>query len=164
MGSRLEVAMATSAYRRAAAAWQKPRESGLQAVIKERAVAWRAEPTVSRVERPTKLHRARELGYKAKRGFIVVRVRVRKGSGEKLKPMAGRRPKAMGLKKIKPGKGKRLIAVGRAAKRFPNLTVLNSYPLWEDGRYKWFEVIMVDPSHPSVRADGELMHRLGLEA
>jgi len=39
----------------------------------------------------------------------------------------------------------RLIAEERAARRFPNLEVLNSYWIWEDGRFKWFEVVMVDP-------------------
>ena len=46
----------------------------------------------------------------------------------------------------------RLIAEERAGKKFPNLEVLNSYWVWEDGRFKWYEVIMVDPmilsNHP----------------
>ncbi|MEM2486836.1 MAG: 50S ribosomal protein L15e, partial [Candidatus Bathyarchaeia archaeon] len=39
---------------------------------------------------------------------------------------------------------------------FPNLEVLNSYWVGEDGRYKWFEVIMVDPHHPAIRADKDI--------
>jgi large subunit ribosomal protein L15e len=38
----------------------------------------------------------------------------------------------------------KLIAEERAARRFPNLEVLNSYWVWEDGVHKWFEVLMVD--------------------
>jgi large subunit ribosomal protein L15e len=46
-----------------------------------------------------------------------------------------------------------LIAEERAAKRFPNLEVLNSYWAGEDGQHKWFEVILVDVHHPAVRND-----------
>ncbi|MDQ3909462.1 MAG: ribosomal protein L15e, partial [Thermoproteota archaeon] len=34
--------------------------------LKFKAVAWRAEPTIHRIERPSRLDRARRLGYKAK--------------------------------------------------------------------------------------------------
>jgi len=59
----------------------------------------------------------------------------------------------MGVAKIKPAKSMRLIAEERTAKKFPNLEVLNSYWVWEDGRHKWFEVLMVDPHHPVVKSD-----------
>jgi large subunit ribosomal protein L15e len=59
----------------------------------------------------------------------------------------------MGVKKLKPAKSIQLIAEERAARKFPNLEVLNSYWVWEDGLHKWFEVIMVDPNHPVVRSD-----------
>jgi len=49
-----------------------------------------------------------------------------------------------------------LIAEERAAKRFSNLEALNSYWVGEDGQHKWFEVIMVDPSHPAIQSDGHL--------
>jgi len=50
----------------------------------------------------------------------------------------------MGVTKFKPAKSLQLIAEERAAKKFPNLEVLNSYWIWEDGQYKWFEVILAD--------------------
>jgi len=50
----------------------------------------------------------------------------------------------MGVVRFKPAKSIQLIAEERAGKRFPNLEVLNSFPVWQDGRDKWFEVIMVD--------------------
>jgi len=37
-----------------------------------------------------------------------------------------------------------------------NLEVLNSYWVGEDGRYKWFEVILVDRSHPAILSDPQL--------
>jgi large subunit ribosomal protein L15e len=62
----------------------------------------------------------------------------------------------MGVKKFKPAKSLRLIGEERASRKFPNLEVLNSYWVGEDGRYKWFEVIMVDPNHPVIKADGTI--------
>jgi large subunit ribosomal protein L15e len=51
----------------------------------------------------------------------------------------------MGVNKIKFSKNMRMIGEERVARKFPNLEVLNSYWVWEDGRQKWYEVIMVDP-------------------
>ncbi|UCC33738.1 MAG: 50S ribosomal protein L15e, partial [Candidatus Bathyarchaeota archaeon] len=62
----------------------------------------------------------------------------------------------MGIAKLKPAKSLRLIAEERAAKKFPNMEVLNSYWVWEDGRFKWFETILVDPSHPAIQSDKEI--------
>jgi large subunit ribosomal protein L15e len=42
------------------------------------------------------------------------------------------------------------VAERRASERYPNLKVLNSYFLYKDGRYAWYEVILVDPNHPVV--------------
>ena len=59
----------------------------------------------------------------------------------------------MGVTKLKIAKSLKLIAEERAARKFPNLEVLNSYWVWEDGLHKWYEVIMVDPNHPVIKAD-----------
>ena len=132
------------AYKYMARAWRKPGESYVKEIMRERVMIWRREPAIIRVDKPTRIDRARRLGYKDKPGYIVVRVRVRRGGLRKPRPRSGRRPKRMGVRKYKPAKSLRLIAEERAARRFPNLEVLNSYWVWEDGRYKWFEVIMVD--------------------
>jgi large subunit ribosomal protein L15e len=59
----------------------------------------------------------------------------------------------MGVNKFKLAKSIKLIGEERAARKFPNLEVLNSYWVGEDGRSKWFEVILVDPSHPVIKSD-----------
>ncbi|MCX8153483.1 MAG: 50S ribosomal protein L15e, partial [Candidatus Bathyarchaeota archaeon] len=74
----------------------------------------------------------------------------------KQRPRSGRRPKRMGVAKFKPAKSLRLIAEERVARKFPNLEVLNSYWVGEDGRSKWFEVILVDPNHPAIKADKDV--------
>jgi large subunit ribosomal protein L15e len=62
----------------------------------------------------------------------------------------------MGVAKFKPSKNIRLIAEERTAKKFPNLEVLNSYWVGQDGRSKWFEVILVDPHSPVIQADKDI--------
>jgi len=121
-----------------------------------RLVEWRRQPAVVRVDKPTRLDRARALGYKAKQGIIVVRVRVRRGGRRKPRPRAGRKPAGMGVEKLTPAKSIRLIAEERAARKFPNMEVLNSYYVAEDGKYFWYEVIMVDPHNPAVKSDKDL--------
>jgi large subunit ribosomal protein L15e len=144
------------AYKYIAEAWAKPEKSFVDELMRQRLIEWRRQPAITRVEKPTRLDRARKLGYKAKQGFVIVRVRVRRGGLRKQRPKAGRRPKRMGVKKFKPAKSMRLIAEERAARKFPNLEVLNSYWVGEDGRSKWFEIIMVDPHHPAITADKDI--------
>jgi len=145
-----------SAYHYIAEHWKRPYEGPMKEIMRQRLIEWRREPTVVRVERPTRLDRARALGYKAKQGFVIVRVRVRKGGQRKPRPDSGRRPKRMGVYGYAAWKSLRLIAEERAARKFPNLEVLNSYYVGEDGRYKWFEVIMVDPNHPAIQSDPDI--------
>jgi large subunit ribosomal protein L15e len=144
------------AYKYIAEAWSKPEKSFLDELMRQRLIEWRKQPAICRIEKPTRLDRARKLGYKAKQGFVIVRVRVRRGGLRKQRPKAGRRPKRMGVKKFKPAKSLRLIAEERAARKFPNLQVLNSYWVGEDGRSKWFEILMVDLNHPAIKADEDI--------
>lgn len=144
------------AYKYVAKAWKRPEASFVKDLMWQRLIEWRKQHAIIRVERPTRLDRARKLGYKAKQGFVVARVRVRRGGLSKTRPKAGRRQKRMGVAKFKPAKSLRLIAEERAARKFPNLEVLNSYWVWEDGRFKWFEVVMVDPSHPVIQSDKDV--------
>lgn len=141
------------AYKYVTEAWNKPEDSFVKDLMKQRVIKWRREPTVLRVDRPLRLDRARKLGYKAKLGYVVARVRVRRSGWRRPRPKAGRRQKRMGVTKLKLAKSLKLIAEERAARKFPNLEVLNSYWVWQDGMHKWFEVIMVDPNHPVIKAD-----------
>jgi large subunit ribosomal protein L15e len=144
-----------SLYSRLNELWrEKPEE--LKVSMKERLIRWRRQPSVVRVEKPLRLDRARQLGYKAKQGFVVVRVRVRRGGFQKPRPRAGRRPKTIGVVKHKVNITMKEEAVNHAVKKYPNLYPLGAYWVAEDGLYKWFEVIMVDPHHPSIRNDKDI--------
>ncbi|HLN45569.1 MAG: 50S ribosomal protein L15e [Chloroflexota bacterium] len=144
------------AYKYIAEEWAKPEKSFVEELMRQRLIEWRKQQTVTRIERPTRLDKARKLGYKAKQGFVIARTKVRRGGLRKIRPKAGRRPKRMGVNKFKPAKSLRLIAEERTARKFPNLEVLNSYWVGEDGRSKWFEVILVDRSSPSIKNDKDI--------
>ena len=62
--------------------------------IKQRAITWRKGPAIVKLERPSRIDRAKRLGYKAKQGFVVTRVRVGRGGMRKKRPRAGRRSKS----------------------------------------------------------------------
>ena len=134
------------AYKYIAEAWSKPEKSYVDELMSQRLIEWRKQRTIVRIERPTRLDRARKLGYKAKQGFVIARTRVRRGGMRKQRPRSGRRPKRMGVAKFKPAKSIRLIAE----------EVLNSYWVGEDGRHKWFEIILVDPNHPVIKTDKDV--------
>jgi large subunit ribosomal protein L15e len=121
---------------------------------KERIMQWRRESVVKKLERPTRPDRAKALGYKAKQGFVVARVRVRKGKRKRPKFKGGRVPKKMG-RFFPAGKSNKLMGEEKTARKFPNLEVLNSYYVGEDGQYKWFECILLDPENPNVSKDRE---------
>jgi len=142
-------------YKYVARLWKRPSEGPLAELYKSRLMKWRKEPTIVRVERPTRINRARAIGYKAKPGYVIVRVRVRKGGLNRPRPRSGRRPKRMGVYGYSPAKSAQLIAEERAARKYPNLVVLGSYWVGEDGMYKWYEVVMADPHHPAVKNDPE---------
>ena len=131
--------------------WKDREKTEFERYLRYRAIKWRREPTVHRVEQPTRIDRARALGYKAKQGYVVVRVRIRKGGARKPRPRSGRRQRALGVNLFTRAMNLKNIAELRAKKKYPNLRVLNSYYVWEDGLHHWFETILRDPSNPSSR-------------
>lgn len=137
-------------------AWKKPGESPIDELLWSRMQKWRREPAVVRVDHPTRLDRARSLGFKAKQGIIVARVQIRRGGRRKSRWQRGRRTKHMGVNKITPGKSIQRIGEERVARRYPNMQVLNSYWVGEDGKSKWYEIILVDTSHPVIKKDKNL--------
>jgi len=128
--------------------------------LRERAIKWRKENAVTRIEKPSRIQRARRLGYKAKQGIIVVRMRVGTGGMRRKRPRSGRRPKHLGVTRIKADVSMKAVADRRVLERYPNMKLLGSYYLYKDGMHYWFEVILADPSHPRVSKDKELRKRL----
>jgi len=148
--------MAKSMYAYVREAWKKPAETGVKELQWQRMQEWRREESVVRLEHPTRIDRARNLGYKAKQGIAVVRVRIRRGGRRKPRYVRARRTARMGVNRMTAGKSLQRIAEERASVKYPNMEVLNSYWVGQDGKQKWFEVILVDGNHPSIKADRNL--------
>jgi large subunit ribosomal protein L15e len=148
--------MSKGMYHYMGQAWKKPKDDFMKREQWARMVQYRRETSLVRLDRPTRLDRARELGYKAKQGYVIVRSRVRRGGLRKHTIRKGRRPKRKGITKITMGKNIQRIAEERTRKKFPNLEVLNSYWIGEDGRSKYYEVILVDPHHSVIKNDPKI--------
>ena len=119
---------------------------------KKRLIEWRKEPVTVRIERPTRLDRARAVGYRAKEGIILVRQKILKSRRMRPQFRAGRRSKAMRRKKI-VNMSYQWICEQRAARKFLNCEVLNSYFVARDGKHEWYEIILVDRNHPAIKKD-----------
>ena len=128
--------------------------------LRQRAVIWRNQNALTRVEKPSRIARARRLGYKAKQGIIVIRMRVGTGGMRKQRPRGGRRPKHLGVTKIKADVSMKQVAERRVLQRYPNMKLLGSYFLYKDGMHYWFEIILADPSHPRIAKDKEMRKRV----
>lgn len=128
--------------------------------LKSRLIQWRTESTVTRLDRPTNIARARELGYKAKQGVIVARVRVARGLSKRQKPHRGRKPSKYG-RFFDHKKSLQSRAEERAARRFANCEVLNSYYVGEDGTSKFFEIILIDRTHPAIMSSSDYSGVIG---
>ncbi len=128
--------------------------------LRQKAVIWRNENAITRVEKPSRIARARRLGYKAKQGIVVIRMRVGTGGMRKERPRGGRRPKHLGVTKIKADVSMKQVAERRVLERYPNMKLLGSYFLYKDGMHYWFEVVLADPSHPRIAKDKEIRKRV----
>ncbi|GAB3684827.1 50S ribosomal protein L15e [Salinarchaeum chitinilyticum] len=148
--------MARSFYSHIRDAWRDPDDGKLAELQWQRKQEWRDQGAIVRIDRPTRLDRARQLGYKAKQGIVVARVSVRKGTARKQRFKAGRRSKRQGVNRIGRRKNIQRIAEERASRRFRNLRVLSSYWVGEDGSQKWHEIVLVDPEHPAIENDDDL--------
>ncbi len=131
--------------------WKQPKEN-LGALWKQHLITWRREPATIRLAHPTRIDRARALGFRAKQGIFVVRQRVSAGAHKRPDFDGGRHSKHFRTTLIL-AKNYQLIAEERATKKFPNCEVLNSYYVAGDSKHYWYEVILVDRAHPAVRAD-----------
>ena len=132
--------------------WKKPDTK----MLRERMIEWRSQNAVEKVEKPLRLDRARSLGYKAKKGIIVLRVKVQRGGRKrKREGVKGRKTRKTTIRKTLKMNYK-WVAEMRAARKYPSLEVLNSYNLGKDGQHYFYEVIMVDPSKPEIKNDRTL--------
>merc|ERR1712134_194482 len=114
------------AYKYQQELWRKKQSDCMKYLLRVRTWHYRQLPSIHRAVTPTRPAKARQMGYKAKQGFSVFRVRIQS------------------------------VAEERVGKALGGLRVMNSYWVGQDSTYKYFEVIMVDPQHKTIRRDGDL--------
>lgn len=131
--------------------WKKPSEE-FTIDQRKRMIDWRASERVTKIEKPLRLDKARAIGYKAKKGFVVLRVTVKRGGHYRSRPASRRRGSKQGVRKVLK-MSYQWIAEQRAQNHHKNLEVLNSYPIGADGKFYFYEVIMVDPEAPEIKSD-----------
>merc|ERR1711968_114289 len=129
----------------------KKQSDVLRFLLRVRCWEYRQLPCITRLTKPSRIYKARTMGYKAKQGFIIYRVRVRRGNRKKpvSKGIVYGKPSNQGVSQLKPKRNLRVVAEGRVGRKCGGLRVLNSYWVNQDSTYKFFEVILVDPAHKS---------------
>jgi len=143
--------MAHGMYHYIKQAWKKPDKK----TLRERMIQWRKSQSQVKVEFPLRLDKARALGYKNKKGFVIIRVRVLRGGHKRSRPNKGRKGRRLHTRKnLKMNY--QWIAEQRVEKKYSNLVVLNSYFIGKDGMYYFYEVICVDPQRPEIKNDPNL--------
>ena len=146
------------AYKYVQELYKKKQSDVMRFLFRVRAWQLRQLPAVHRATHPTRPDKARRLGYKAKQGYVVYRIRIRRG-GRKRPVHKGKtmgKPKNQGVTGLKAKRSLQAVAEERVGRRVANLRVLNSYWINQDATYKYFEVILVDPQHKAVRRDAAI--------
>jgi len=138
-------------YQHIRKAWKKPDKARLRELM----IEWRKGNRITKIDRPTRIDRARSLGYKAKKGFIIARVVLKRGGRSKTIINKKRRTTRQTVRLVL-GMNYKWVAEQRAERKFKNLVVLNSYPLAKDGKYAFYEVILVDPQRPEIQSDKQM--------
>jgi len=132
-------------------AWKKPDKE----TLRMRMIEWRKTNVIVKVDKPLRLDRARAMGYKAKKGIIVVRIRIGRGGRRRTRPHKGRRSKRMTNRKVVKMNYKE-VAEQRVARKYRNMEILNSYWIGKDGVNYFYEVILVDRKQPEILNDKQL--------
>merc|ERR1712002_603218 len=116
---------------------------------------FRQSHAIVRCSRPTRPDRARRLGYKAKQGYCIYRIRIRRGGRKRqvAKGATNGKPTNHGVNQLKNQRSIQAVAEERVGRKCGALRVLNSYWVGEDSTFKYFEVILVDPAHTAIRRD-----------
>jgi len=143
------------AYKYMEELWKKKQTDVMRFLSRVRTWEYRQLPAMHRASRPSRPDKARRLGYKAKQGFVVYRVRVKRGGRKRqvAKGICYGKPSTSGVSAQKAARNLRSIAEERCGRKLGSLRVLNSYWVASDAVNVWHEVVMVDPFHRTIRND-----------
>ena len=143
------------AYKYMQEIYRKKQSDVLRFLLRVRCWQYRQLSAIHRAPRPTRPDKARRLGYRAKQGYVVYRIRVRRGGRKRPVPKGCTygKPKTHGVNQLKFQRSHRSIAEERVGRKCGGLRVLSSYWVAQDSTYKYYEVVLVDPFHKAIRRD-----------
>jgi large subunit ribosomal protein L15e len=148
------------AYKYLEEIWRKKQSDVMRYLLRIRAWEYRQGKRITKLSRPTRTDKAHKLGYKAKQGFNVVRVAVRRGGRVRRstcsKGIVHGKPGNAGVGQLKFARNLRSVAEERVGRTHGNMRVLNSYWVNQDATFKYYEVILVDPMHQNIRNDARI--------
>uniref|UniRef100_A0A8C2ULB6 Ribosomal protein L15 n=1 Tax=Chinchilla lanigera TaxID=34839 RepID=A0A8C2ULB6_CHILA len=135
--------------------WRKQQSEVMRVLPRIRCWRYRQLSTLRRAPCPTRPDKARRLGYKAKQGSVIYRIRVRHGGRERPVPKGATygKPVHHGVNQLKFARSLQSVAEEQAGRHCGALRVLSSYWVGEDSTYKFFETILIDPFHKAIRRD-----------
>nr|ABI52753.1 ribosomal protein L15 [Argas monolakensis] len=138
--------------------WRKKQSDVMRFLLRLRCWYFRQLNTCHRAPRPTRPDKARRLGYRAKQGYVIYRIRVRRGGRKRQVPKGCTygKPRNHGVNSLKPSRNHQALAEDRVGRRCKALRVLNSYWVCQDSTFKYYEVILVDPFHKAIRRDPKI--------
>jgi len=91
------------AYKYLEELWRKKQSDVLRFLLRVRAWEYRQMPKLTKVHRPTRTDKAHRLGFKAKQGYCLYRVAVRRGGRKRPNPkgIVYGKPKHQGINQLK---------------------------------------------------------------
>lgn len=146
------------AYKYLEELFKRKQSDVLNFLLRIRCWEYRQLHAIHRASRPSRPDKARRLGYRAKQGYVIYRIRIRRG-GRKRQVRKGQvcgKPASQAVNELKPTRSLRATAEERVGRKLASLRVLNSYWVGQDSTFKYFEVILVDPQHKAIRRDAHI--------
>lgn len=145
------------AYKYLEELWKKKQTDLMRFVMRMRTWEYRQLGVIHKCTHPSRPEKARKLGYKRKQGYVIYRIRVRRGGRKRPVPkgIIYGKPKTQGVK-LTPYRSLRSVAEERVGRKVNGCRVLNSYWVAQDATYKFYEVIMIDTAHNAIRNDPKI--------
>lgn len=150
--------MTLGAYKYVNELWKKKQSDLMRFLLRIRAWEYRNGDGLVRRPRPSRPQRAHQLGYKSKEGFFIYRARVTRGGRKKplRKGINFGKPTNAGIR-VTNRRNLQVMAEARAGRKLGSgIRILNSYWVGQDAKYKYYEIICVDPFHTAIRVDPEI--------
>uniref|UniRef100_A0A9J7YDB8 Ribosomal protein L15 n=1 Tax=Cyprinus carpio carpio TaxID=630221 RepID=A0A9J7YDB8_CYPCA len=118
------------AYKYMQELWRKKQSDVMRFLLRVRCWQYRQLSALHRAPRPTRPDKARRLGYKAKQGYVIYRIRVRRGGRKRPVPKGATygKPVHHGVNQIKFARSLQSVAEERAGRHCGGLRVLRSGP------------------------------------